>query len=154
MRAALTLRPPNGVGTLGTTGHPTARPTLFGPDPIRLPALRMRQSRDRLLYALAVDGKRVEEFAAASRVGWDDRRRIVGYQRPEVLSHVAEIRADLESDNPMLPNAVVVAFDPAVRFEPLATPDARADAPAVPGELVIPLPAGPDARKPGWVMGG
>jgi DGQHR domain-containing protein len=130
------------------------QPALFEPDPLRLPALRMRQGRDRVLYAFAVDGKRVDEFAAVSRVGRDENRRIVGYQRPEVLSHIAEIRAYLESDNPMLPNAVGIAFDPTVRFEPLAVSQAWADAPAAPGELVIPLPARPDARKPGWIVDG
>jgi DGQHR domain-containing protein len=114
----------------------------------------MQQGRDRVLYAFAVDGKRVEEFAAVSRVGRDENRRIVGYQRPEVLSHIAEIRAYLESENPMLPNAVVIAFDPTVRFEPLATPNPSPDAPSVAGELVIPLPATRDARKPGWIVDG
>ena len=131
-----------------------AGPGLFEPDPLRVPALRMRQGRDRVLYAFAADGKQVEEFAAVSRVGRDENRRIVGYQRPEVLSHIAEIRAYLESDNPMLPNAVVIAFDPTVRFEPLTVPRTWADAPSAPGELVIPLPASPDARKPGWIVDG
>ena len=132
----------------------TPQPALFEPDPLRVPALRMRQGRDRVLYAFAVDGKRVEEFAAVSRVGRDANRRIVGYQRPEVISHIAEIRAYLESDNPMLPNAVVIAFDPTVRFEPTATAAPAIDAPSVAGELVIPLPADPAARKPGWIVDG
>lgn len=130
------------------------QPALFEPDPLRLPALRMRQGRDRVLYAFAVDGKRVEEFAAVSRIGRDAGHRVVGYQRPEVVSHIAEIRAYLESDNPMLPNAVVVAFDPTVRFEPLASSNVPADGPSVAGELVIPLPTGPDSRKPGWIVDG
>ena len=32
-------------------------------------------------------------------------------QRPEVLSHIASIRRYLESEAPMIPNALVVAFD-------------------------------------------
>jgi DGQHR domain-containing protein len=131
----------------------TMQPALFEPDPLRVPALRMRQGRDRVLYAFAVDGKRVEEFAAVSRVGRDENRRIVGYQRPEVLSHIAEIRAYLESDNPMLPNAVVIAFDPIVRFEPIGAASPT-DAPSVAGELVIPLPSSPDSRKAGWIVDG
>jgi DGQHR domain-containing protein len=130
------------------------QPALFELDPLRLPALRMRQGRDRVLYAFAVDGKRVEEFAAVSRIGRDELHRVIGYQRPEVVSHIAEIRAYLESDNPMLPNAVVVAFDPTVRFEPHPFSDVPADAPSVAGELVIPLPIGPDSRKPGWIVDG
>lgn len=130
------------------------QPALFEPDPLRLPALRMRQGRDRVLYAFAVDGKQVEEFAAVSRVGRDENRRIIGYQRPEVISHIAEIRAYLESDNPMMPNAVVIAFDPTVRFEPLVAAKTSLDAPATPGELIIPLPTSPNVRKPGWIVDG
>ena len=129
-----------------------ARPTLFAEE-LRLPALRMRQGRDRVLYAFAVDGKRVEEFAAVSRIGRDEGRRVVGYQRPEVVSHIAEIRVYLESDNPMLPNAVVVAFDPTVRFEPLLGATSE-DAPSAPGELVIPIPHTNVGRKPGWIVDG
>jgi DGQHR domain-containing protein len=73
-----------------------------------------------------------------------------------VRSHIAEIRTYLESARPMIPNAVVVAFDATVRFEPAER--TGAGAPAVgyarPGALVIPLEDGPDARKPGWIVDG
>jgi DGQHR domain-containing protein len=135
-----------------TSGRTTPVPSLFPQEVLRLPALRMRQGRDRELFAFAVDGKRVEEFAAVSRLGRDECRKVIGYQRPEVLSHIAEIRAYLETDNPMLPNAVVIAFDPTVRFVP--QPGNVPDAPAAVGQLVIPLPAEPGSRKPGWVVDG
>jgi DGQHR domain-containing protein len=56
----------------------------------------------------------------------------------------------------MIPNAVVVAFDPVVRFEaadeaPTASPEAN-DVRV--GTLVIPLPDEPGARKPAWVVDG
>jgi DGQHR domain-containing protein len=132
----------------------STQPVLFEPDPLRFPALRMRQGRDRVLFAFAVDGKRVEEFAAVSRISRGNDRRVVGYQRPEVVSHIAEIRAYLESENPMLPNAVVVAFDPIVRFEPYPLPDIAPDALSIAGDLVIPLPVEAGARKPGWIVDG
>jgi DGQHR domain-containing protein len=113
----------------------------------------MRQGRDRVLFAFAVDGKRVEDFAVVSRISRDEEKRIVGYQRPELIPHIAEIRAYLESANPMLPNPVVVAFAPIVRFEPFAAYDKRSDLPSVPGEIVIPLPTH-DTRKAGWIVDG
>lgn len=75
-----------------------------------------------------------------------------GYQRPEVLSHIAEIRVYLESLNPMIPNSVVVAFDLTVRFEAteLASPVAYSRV----GTLVIPLVGDSGTRKPGWVVDG
>lgn len=50
-----------------------------------------------------------------------DEDGIRGYQRPAVTSHIAEIRAYLESDAPLVPNAIVIAFDKRVRFEPTET---------------------------------
>src|SRR5436309_1109248 len=87
-------------------------------DVLRLPALEVRQGAERVLYSFAVDGKLLPRFAAVSRLGRGESHEILGYQRPEVLAHVAEIRAYLESDRPMIPNAVVIAFDATVRFEP------------------------------------
>src|SRR5262245_28203305 len=101
------------------------------------PAPHVRQGRDRVLYSFAVDGKRISSFAAISRLGRNTEKRIVGYQRPEVLNHIAEIKAYLESDNPFVPNALVIAFDPVVRFEPR---DRRAKEDlAVVGTLAIPI---------------
>lgn len=116
---------------------------------LRVPALEVRQGRDRVLYVFAVDGKRLSEFAAVSRIGRDEANRVFGYQRPEVLSHVAEIRAYLESENPIVPNALVVAFDPGIRFEPTV----RGAEAGRPGTLVIPIPVN-GGRKPGWIVDG
>src|SRR5437660_11108103 len=85
---------------------------------LRLPALRISQGSERTLFAFAVDGKMVPSFAAVSRVKRGERGDILGYQRPEVRSHITEIRRYLESPNPMIPNAIVVAFDSSIRFEP------------------------------------
>ena len=70
-----------------------------------------------LLYSFAIDGKLIPSFAAISRVHRRDAH-LEGYQRPEVLAHIAEIRDYLESESPMIPNAVVIAFDKRVHFEP------------------------------------
>lgn len=120
-------------------------------DELRFPALEVHQGPSRTLYSFAVDGKILPSFATVSRVHRDDNAQIHGYQRPEVLSHIASIRRYLESDEPMIPNAVVIAFDKRVNFEPTG--------PAVhevrPGTLVVPLdPDCPDEDKPGWVVDG
>ncbi len=78
---------------------------------LRLPALEVCQSKKRLLYSFAIDGKLLPKVTTITRIGRDENHQILGYQRPEVLSHISEIRNYLESDNPMIPNAIVVAFD-------------------------------------------
>jgi DGQHR domain-containing protein len=125
--------------------------TPASPTEIHVPALEVRQGTGRVLYCFAIDGKQLPRFASISRVGRGDEQQVIGYQRPEVLSHVAEIRAYLETENAMIPNAVVVAFDRPVRFEPAGegTEDAR------PGTLIVPVvERDSDEPRPGWIVDG
>jgi DGQHR domain-containing protein len=120
---------------------------------LRLPALEIRQG-GRKIYCFAVDGKKVHSFAAVSRVRRDDDNNLQGYQRPEVLSHIRGIRRYLESDNAMLPNALVLAFDESVRFESGARRGVGVDY-SVPGELVIPVDESlSDEDKPALIVDG
>ena len=120
---------------------------------MRLPALEVLQGEGRVLYSFAVDGKKLPSFAAVSRIRRDGDAEVEGYQRPEVLSHINSIRRYLESGAPMIPNALVIAFDKRVRFEPLAGGPVTGY--ARPGTLII--PASSDIRdddKPGWIVDG
>lgn len=122
---------------------------------LRFPALKIEQTGNRTLYAFAVDGKILARVAAVSRVKRDEDRSLEGYQRPEVLSHIQEIRDYLESEDPMLPNAIVVAFDQSVRFE--MSPGRNASDDEETGEhgfLVVPEPDNGHTRKPGWIVDG
>ncbi len=120
---------------------------------LRLPALEIRQGRARRLYTFAVDGKKLPLFTTVSRVR-REQRRIEGYQRPEVLAHVAAIRSYIESGSPMIPNAIVVAFDTRARFEASPAIDVEVSY-VTPGVLVIPVDENlPDEEKPGWIVDG
>jgi DGQHR domain-containing protein len=81
-------------------------------------------------------------------------RQIAGYQRPEVLAHVASIRSYIETASPMIPNAIVVAFDTRVRFEPTSRATSSDDY-VVSGTLIVPVDEElPDEEKPGWIVDG
>ena len=86
---------------------------------LRLPALAIRQNPRRTLYSFAVDGKKLPLFAAVSRVKRDAEHQLAGYQRAESIEHIRTIRRYLETADAVLPNALVVAFDSRVRFEPV-----------------------------------
>ena len=120
---------------------------------LRVPALEIQQGARRRLYLFGVDGKQLDDFATISRVHRDSEAHVRGYQRPEVISHIAEIRRYLESRDPLVPNALVVAFDNRVRFQP-----SRGVSPtdySIPGVLSIPIdPRLPDEEKPGWIVDG
>ncbi len=120
---------------------------------LRLPCLRVLQG-DRVLYSFAVDGKRLHDFATVARVGRGIDAEIAGYQRPEVLKHVKGIQRYLERPGALLPNAIVVAFDNRVRFEPAAGVAADV-AYASAGTLVVPVDeSAADADRPGWIVDG
>ena len=122
---------------------------------LRIPALEIRQSENRRLYSFAVDGKLLPRFTTVSRVRRENGGEIQGYQRPEVLSHISEIRNYLESEDPMIPNALVVSFDQRVRSEPTKENGNNGDGYSQHGTLVIPLDEHQaDADKPGWVVDG
>lgn len=119
---------------------------------LEIPALEVSQGNGRTLYSFAVDGKDLPAIATVSRLRQDESG-IQGYQRPEVLAHIAQIRRYIESEAPMIPNALVIAFDKRVTFSPL--PGAPRTDYACPGTLTIPLPddaSGDD--KPGWIVDG
>src|SRR4051812_40821592 len=105
----------------------------------RFPALEVRQGPQRILYSFAADGKKLSAFATISRIKREAGGDIQGYQRPEVLSHIAEIRRYLESSDPMIPNAIVIAFDRRVRFEPHGTETVATDNTCRAGTLIVPV---------------
>jgi DGQHR domain-containing protein len=122
---------------------------------LRLPALEVRQGPGRVLYSFAIDGKELTSFATVSRIRRQSSEELTGYQRPEVLSHIAEIRRYLESQDPMIPNAIVVAFDERVYFEPSQDLDRTESVYSRSGTINIPITSGlADHEKPGWIVDG
>ncbi len=119
---------------------------------MRLPAIEIAQGQGRVFYSFSVDGKLLPMFTTISRVRRNKANALVGYQRPEVLSHIAEIRGYLESPRPLLPNAIVIAFDERVRFLP---EQESTDGITRFGTLVIPLDDNEsETQKPGFIVDG
>jgi DGQHR domain-containing protein len=119
-----------------------------------LPAVAITQGPGRTIYSFAVDGKLIREFAAVSRIGRGKGSEIRGYQRPEVLSHIAEIRGYLESDSPLIPNAIVIAFNRSVTFVPAAD-QVESGAYSQTGTIEISYdPKDDEGDKPGWIVDG
>jgi DGQHR domain-containing protein len=122
------------------------------PQLLRLPALRIRQGTA-TFYLAAVDGKLLGRFASVAHTRRGRDAQLHGYQRTEVRRHIDEIRAYLESPFALMPNALTVAFDDRVRFQPatVASPVGYADY----GQLLVPLVEdGDQAGLPGWLVDG
>ena len=131
----------------------------FDPDmdeALSLQAIEIQQGKQRI-YIFGIDGKELSRIATISRVHRDDKGDIGGYQRPEVLAHVSEIRRYLESKDPLLPNSLVIAFDRRVKFEPLGEEGGSNGYASFTrfGRLTIPVDDSiPDEAKPGWIVDG
>ena len=90
------------------------------PDPdqvLRLPAIEIRQGKQRI-YMFGIDGKELPRIATISRVHRDDEGDIGGYQRPEVLAHVGEIRGrgPVRGIELVADRATKEPFDPALKL--------------------------------------
>ncbi|MFD1188089.1 DGQHR domain-containing protein DpdB [Pontibacter rugosus] len=119
---------------------------------VNLPALAFYQGEGRKLFTFAVEGKKLREFATISRISRQDDKKLLGYQRPEVASHIANITKYLKSENPMLPNSIVVAFDDVVDFISLTSDNGTS---VQAGILKIPVPLDGEAlKKPAWIVDG
>lgn len=120
---------------------------------MRVPAIEVRQGISNRLYTFAVDGKRMHEFATISRIRRTTNDGVQGYQRPEVQSHIDAIRKYVESDAPMVPNAVVLALDDRVVFEPF--PGQEEGQLTRHGTLIIPCdPNLDESEKPAFIVDG
>ena len=120
-----------------------------------LPAIEVLQGKNRKLYSFAVDGKLLHDFCTISRVSRHDGEGLNGYQRPEVVSHITQIRDYLESENPILPNAIVVAFNDKVKFKPSTGSGKAKTGYSRAGVLQIPIDEDiPEEDKPGWIVDG
>ena len=120
---------------------------------IKVPALQVQQTATRTLYAFSVEGKRLFDIATVAHVRRNDDTQLQGYQRPRVLKHIEEIKSYIESDDPMLPNALVVAFDSSVKFVP--TEHQINDAATAFGVLGNSVrPDGDERSRPGWLVDG
>ena len=122
---------------------------------LRVPAIELQQGPNRKLYSFAIDGKLLGSFTSLSRLRrHDSATSVLGYQRPEVISHIGEIRSYLESSNPIIPNALVIAFDSSVEFVHTGDGTPASASPSRVGELHIPIPNSPEVDKPGWIVDG
>ena len=66
--------------------------TTQKPKTLSLPAIEITQGKGRKVYAFAVDGKLLPQFTTVTRIGRDSKRNVTGYQRPEVLTHIKQIK--------------------------------------------------------------
>jgi DGQHR domain-containing protein len=115
-------------------------------------ALRITQAAQAPLYMFTLTAGEILQIADISRVSRDDLGELIGYQRPEVRSHIQEITDYLDGDQPLFPNPIIIALPSTVRFTCSRGPNVS-DGIAASGTLEIPLRSG-NGHRPGWIVDG
>lgn len=115
-------------------------------------ALRLDQNTAHPLYLFSLTGAEILEIADISRVSRDDIGTLLGYQRPEIKSHIQDIVEYLNGESVLFPNSLILALSSQVKFKSSRGPQAG-DGLATSGVLEIPI-SGPLAGKPGWIVDG
>ena len=80
------------------------------------PALFARQGDDNKVFAFCAPARDVLAFAEIDRISRTLEGDLRGFQRPQVVGHIKEIRDYLVRDEAVLPNSVVVAFTEGVEL--------------------------------------
>ncbi len=115
-------------------------------------ATRLTQPSGTLIYQFALTGEELLKVADISRISRDDVGRLIGYQRPEVKSHVHEIVEYLDGNNVIFPHAVIIALSSRVKFTSSRGPQVD-DGISRCGTIYIPIPKTGEP-KPGWIVDG
>jgi DGQHR domain-containing protein len=76
---------------------------------LKFEALLADQGTSRSVMVRAT-ASQIAQIATIERLGRDAQGRAVGFQRPQVTGHIAEIRDYLEAPDAVMPNCVVLAF--------------------------------------------
>jgi DGQHR domain-containing protein len=69
-----------------------------------------QQSSNHMVVSIAARASEVLQFARIDRAGRSKEGVLSGFQRPQIASHISEIRDYLRHDDAVLPNPIVVAF--------------------------------------------
>lgn len=73
-------------------------------------AIRAGQSPSHKVVSFAARASDLKRFAEIDRIGRDEQGKLSGFQRPQIASHIREIKDYLDQDDAILPNPIVVAF--------------------------------------------
>lgn len=82
-------------------------------------AVRARQSPHHTVISFAASAEELLQFSSIERIGRDSEGHLSGFQRPQIATHIREIRDYLEKPEAVLPNPIVVAFTNGIEVEPL-----------------------------------
>lgn len=116
-------------------------------------ALHTTQADGLDVYALFIRGADIVRVADISRISRDDKDALLGFQRPEIRSHVKGIVEYLNQGAVLFPNAIILAMSPQVHFAASrGTRPTGDEGIAQSGTLTIPLYE--EGKRVAWIVDG
>jgi DGQHR domain-containing protein len=73
-------------------------------------AIRATQSTEHMVMCFTATASEITTFATIERIARDGEGHLSGFQRPQIASHIQEIKDYLKRNDAVLPNPIVVAF--------------------------------------------
>jgi DGQHR domain-containing protein len=77
---------------------------------LKFKAVRARQSDKHQVLSFAAKASDIHKIASIDRISRNESGVLTGFQRPQITTHINEIRDYLKGDDAVLPNPIVVAF--------------------------------------------
>jgi len=83
-------------------------------------AVMAQQSKTHKVLSFAATAEDIHCFAQINRIGRDGQGKLSGFQRPQIATHIREIKDYLDKPDAILPNPIVVAFIRGVTITPVS----------------------------------
>ena len=80
-------------------------------------ALLAKQAKDRQIFVFKAKPKDILSFSEIDRIGRNEDGSLKGFQRHQVAPHIKEIASYLETEEAILPNAIILAFIDGLEIE-------------------------------------
>jgi len=83
---------------------------------ITFSCLVAKQANKSTVLSFVATADQISKIARISRVGRNENHELFGFQRSQIGNHINEIHEYLESDEAVLPNALIIAFTDGAKF--------------------------------------
>ena len=120
---------------------------------ITVKALRTVQGEDFHIFAFFICAQDLNLIADISRLQTSSNGNLMGFQRPEIKSHIKGIIEYLDLRNIIFPNSIILALSPDIKFS-LSRGTKNQDDSGVSQSGTLRLPIFPKGERIAWIVDG
>ena len=120
---------------------------------ITVKALRTLQGEDFHVFAFFIYGQDLSKIADISRLQTSSNGELLGFQRPEIKSHIKGIVEYLDLGNIIFPNSIILALSPDIKFTLSRGMKSQNDL-GISQSGTLSLPIFPKGERIAWIVDG